>query len=213
MAWPQPKLTANVSLIFTKGKASETQRGLRFISKTAESSETMVRLMLHKLTAASCIYTFMLVRPALRPAGPWAWKQRATATNTCARARTHQSAHTLTRSTTEGPLCSARSSLAGPCHAHHDTPSPGKMVSAHSSSSKPQTNPLLRGILIGWLEGWGKKRKEIKWPMTRGRVLRLLTPLSSDPADTCDTAQRDLNLSEVVSEGSVDDASQFIDDT
>lgn len=108
MAWLQPKLTAtNASLTYQKQRTSKTQRGLRFISETAESRETMACLMLHKLTAASCIYTFMLVGPALRPAGPWAGKQRATATNTCVHARARACTHTLTQSTTEGPLCSA----------------------------------------------------------------------------------------------------------
>lgn len=143
-------------VLFTKGeRTSKTQRGLRFISKTAESCETMVCLMLHKLTAASCIYTFMLVRPALRPAGPWAGKQSATAT----KARVHAHARASVRTHSHSPplkglFVQLEAALLGPAMPTM-THSPVKMLSAHSSSSKPQTNPLLRGILIGRLEGGG----------------------------------------------------------
>lgn len=51
---------------------------MRFISEVTELCETMVRLMLRKLTAAQCIYTFILVRFEPWPARPRAGKQRAT---------------------------------------------------------------------------------------------------------------------------------------
>lgn len=55
---------------------------MRFIWEVTQSCETMVQLMLHKLTAAWCIYTPILVRPKFWPARPRAGKQRAATTHT-----------------------------------------------------------------------------------------------------------------------------------
>lgn len=76
----------------------------------------------------------------------------------CARARTsvRTRSHSLPL---KGLFVQLEAALLGPAMPTI-THSPVKMVSAHSSSSKPQTNPLLWGILIGRLEG--KKKKEDK---------------------------------------------------
>lgn len=127
----------------------------------------------------------------------------------CARARTsvHTRSHSLPL---KGLFVQLEAALLGPAMPTI-THSPVKMVSAHSSSSKPQTNPLLWGILIGRLEE--KKRKKIKWPMTCCRVYPVTSP-SSVSAETCDMARSDsIFLSEILSERLVDGALKSIDDT
>lgn len=105
----------------------------------------------------------------------------------CARARTsvHTRSHSLPL---KGLFVQLEAALLGPAMPTI-THSPVKMLSAHSSSSKPQTNPLLWGILIGRLEE--KKRKKIKWPMTCCRVYPVTSP-SSVSEETCDMARSDL---------------------
>ncbi len=108
-------------------------------------------------TDGSLVYLYIHISQAwVLASKALGWETKSShQSHTCVLVYAHEPTHTNTSHdlTLQGLFVQATAGLARPCMAHHNTQSSTDDNSL-SGSSKTESNPVLRGVLMNWLEKW-----------------------------------------------------------